>query len=352
MIPPNIRREHVELALDTIDRNGVPPGRQGRGFTLRERSKHYPPKYTLALANRFANRKLLKAADFSGGRETNGFLTGLGYAVLAAAGPGTTSKSSVASVVLESSRAYDGARRLESMIAIMERMANAAARTLVVFPGGWFKAPSPKPVDAILDGTVAAIQKATRRTGVSVSFGLDGRRSRGQAVDQLAIAIAPSGIAGMARKFHPTRGERGTIQCAESWDQGELGYPRIATIDGRKYFLAVCYDGFGIKHKKLPRPDVDAILDHVHGFFPGESEVLFARHGFAGAALQWRVPVFAATVFHDRRVPPDWPAAVRWKGRPRSTMEWSYDDNAMMKPTTIVVEVPDGRAEVRVYQLV
>jgi hypothetical protein len=183
---------------------------------------------------------------------------------------------------------------------------------------------------------------------ISVTFGLDGLRAKGNARHQLAVALTADGVVAVGRKFHPAPGE--TIDPAEPWDSRERGYSRIAEVAGKRYFLAVCYDGFGIKHREFARPKVDAILDHVHHFAPGESEVLFARHGFAGAAQQWRVPLFGAAVFHGRAIPPAWPSGVRWKGAPRSTMEWKCEHNPMRPQRTLRLSVGEGRAEVRVFR--
>lgn len=182
---------------------------------------------------------------------------------------------------------------------------------------------------------------------LAASFGLDGRRRADGTRDQTAMMMTSRAVLGAARKFYPTTDE--VIDPAPSWDAGEAGHSRIATFDGRRYYLAVCYDGFGIKRQKPPRPRVDAVLDHVHGFAGSESEVLFARHGFAGASQVWRCPVYGAATFFDRTVPDEWPSSVLWKGKPRSTMQWRYADNAIVPTDTIAVPVPEGRAVVRLF---
>ena len=79
MIPSNIEREHIIKAIQEIDSNGIPPGRESRKFCLNFEGKQYPPKYVLSLANRFANDEELDPAEFSGGQETNNFLKRLGF---------------------------------------------------------------------------------------------------------------------------------------------------------------------------------------------------------------------------------------------------------------------------------
>ncbi len=141
---------------------------------------------------------------------------------------------------------------------------------------------------------------------------------------------------------------------AEHWDSGEDGHSRIAPLFGRRFFLAVCYDGFGIKHRRLPRPEVDAVIDHVHSFGRrdsrfGSGDVLFARHGLAGASQEWRVPVFAAVRFVDRQVPEDWPSGVLWRGPKSSTMTWTYSRNRLKPERVLAIETPAGNAVVRVF---
>ena len=46
-----INKEHVEAALDDIDKSRVPPRRTSRTHCLKARSRHYPPKYVVAVAH-------------------------------------------------------------------------------------------------------------------------------------------------------------------------------------------------------------------------------------------------------------------------------------------------------------
>jgi len=79
MIPSNIRKEHILKAIEEIDSKGVPLDRRSRKYSLVIRGKEYPPKYVVALANKFANRRLLDSEEFSGGLETNSFLKKMGF---------------------------------------------------------------------------------------------------------------------------------------------------------------------------------------------------------------------------------------------------------------------------------
>lgn len=81
MIPSNIRKTHIISATKEIDSKGVPAGRESKKFLLVFEGKKYPPKYVLALANKFADGRLLDSDKFSGGLETNNFLKKLGFQI-------------------------------------------------------------------------------------------------------------------------------------------------------------------------------------------------------------------------------------------------------------------------------
>ena len=66
-----------------IDRQGVPPGREGRTFGVPHGGRSYPPKLLVSVACEIAlGRPLLLSAFFTGGSETNGFLRRLGFTVI------------------------------------------------------------------------------------------------------------------------------------------------------------------------------------------------------------------------------------------------------------------------------
>jgi hypothetical protein len=81
MIPhkDKITREHIVSALAEIDQNGVPEHRHAKGFDLIHNGKKYPPKYSVALAGKYAVGEELRG--FKGGAETNSFPRSLGFEV-------------------------------------------------------------------------------------------------------------------------------------------------------------------------------------------------------------------------------------------------------------------------------
>lgn len=81
MIPRVIQPEHVNAAMDEIDRDGVPAARDSRKFFVWRGGKKYPPKYVISIACRIATGKDLDPATFNGGAETNNALQKLGFSI-------------------------------------------------------------------------------------------------------------------------------------------------------------------------------------------------------------------------------------------------------------------------------
>lgn len=81
MIPKNIKINHILKAIEETERNGIPKGRRSKKFNLEHNHKHYPPKYIISLANKFANGEELSSEDFGGGKETNDFLEKLRFKI-------------------------------------------------------------------------------------------------------------------------------------------------------------------------------------------------------------------------------------------------------------------------------
>ncbi|MEC4599668.1 MrcB family domain-containing protein [Burkholderia vietnamiensis] len=69
----NITAEHVRLALDEIDQEGVPKDAESTGYDLVYNGKRYPPKLVLSLAVKQATGEPLDRAAFSGGEASSAF---------------------------------------------------------------------------------------------------------------------------------------------------------------------------------------------------------------------------------------------------------------------------------------
>ena len=141
------------------------------------------------------------------------------------------------------------------------------------------------------------------------------------------------GIQAIGRKFHPTADEDGYIRKAKTYNELEMGYPRIFEVKGKSIFLAVCYDGFGIRHCNLPDLGIDVVLVLAHQFWKrGEGpsgDVDFARKGFAGASQHWNCPVFGTAVFFCRDIPENWPTGVLWTDQSQSVRHFKYHENEL-----------------------
>ena len=64
MIPFGIQRDNVLKAFRTIDREGVPSGRDSRGVTIEHENRHYPVKLVISLAAEDATGRELPGSSF------------------------------------------------------------------------------------------------------------------------------------------------------------------------------------------------------------------------------------------------------------------------------------------------
>jgi hypothetical protein len=135
----------------------------------------------------------------------------------------------------------------------------------------------------------------------------------------------------------------------------EEGKSRVFELNGRKYFICVCYDSFGIKHSEMPNFGVDAILDLVHGFYPtgeGYSGVgNFARHGLAGASNRWKCPIFCSTIFFRRKMPKNFPSAVNWNKGDTYSSKCTYERIAFKPAKERNIKIKEGTAAIKIYDL-
>ena len=84
MMPQLISKKNIDTALRHILREGegVPSRRTSRDYCLVADGKHFPPKYTIAVAHRIATGEFLSSDRFSGGRESKDFLERRGFIVI------------------------------------------------------------------------------------------------------------------------------------------------------------------------------------------------------------------------------------------------------------------------------
>lgn len=258
----------------------------------------------------------------------------------------------IATVVIASDGNYDNQSRRTLMREVIRNVAEIA--DVLVFPAGYYTTkgrPSTR-LKSFAEQTRVMITSAKHE--IIVCFGIDGRATKDQVKDQIAVAIGANGIIAAARKFQPTEDEDGFIDVAPDPFIGEGQYSRIFEIVGRRVFLAVCYDSYGIRQRSLENPHIDIVLNLVHKFNPRpetcSSTQYFAMYGFAGASREWGCPTFGAAVFFNRPIQPRWPTGVIWNQGAKGIKSWKYSDNPL-KPSQ-KFEIEDGeKALVIVYHL-
>jgi len=332
MIPKNITTKNILKAILEIDKDSIPPNRHSKKYNLYFEGKPYPPKYVLSIANKYANGEELSSIKFSGGTESNTFLMNLGFEIRVghdsiSKKPGESEASVIITALIESDGHYDKPSRF----ALLEEILSKAARNtdVIILPGGFLKFSKLSDVDIkSIEKTVTSLLQKSNKNLV-VCFGIDAPVEK----HQLGIAISPKEIVAFGRKFYPTEHEKDELVAAKSANEQESGFERVFNWKGKKYFLAICYDSFGIKHLELPKQNIDFIIDFIHGFYPktkGPSgEVYFAKNGLAGASKQWNCPAFGSAVFFNRLLPPAWPSGVQWKKGSMNTPDWKYNYNPL-----------------------
>ncbi|MEP0913069.1 HNH endonuclease [Leptolyngbya sp. GB1-A1] len=82
MIPKNISRHHILKAIEDITVEGISDKRDSTKFDLIYQEKAFPPKLVLSRANFYANGEELDPSKFSGGDESNTFLSALEFEIV------------------------------------------------------------------------------------------------------------------------------------------------------------------------------------------------------------------------------------------------------------------------------
>ena len=257
----------------------------------------------------------------------------------------------VATVTIQSSGAYNVGERLRFMSdTISGSIKRMSGDGVILFPGGWLNAEQ-KPASSLYNQAEKTVTEALKSAGnrkIFVVFGIDGSDS----ADQIAVAIDKKGIQAIGRKFYPIDDERDYLKAAKSYDVQESGKSRVFELNKRKFFMAVCYDIFGIKHKNLPNKfKANVILNLVHRFdreeFSGFTQ--YARHGFAGASNHWHCPVFGTAVFFEQKIPVKWPTGVYWDQGSTRQSECNYKNITIPAFKKIKGRTKEGEFIIRFY---
>ncbi len=79
----DVKREHILLALDEIDKDGIPPDARSTTYDMIYGPNRYPPKYVLSLACKHVSGEEFDRAEFSGGESSAAFklLRKLGFQI-------------------------------------------------------------------------------------------------------------------------------------------------------------------------------------------------------------------------------------------------------------------------------
>jgi len=355
MINQDISKDRIIQAITEIDKNGIPTNRNSTKFNLVYKDKLYPPKYVLAIANKFVTGKELEPDEHSGGNETNQFLEKLGFEIRLGNNIKTndrreSKKNEVhVTALIKNFGVFDNESRyllLNEIIKIIDYNVNS-----ITLPAGFLNFDNFGKNDLQLVERRISKILIDNEKDIVVCFGIDVDKS----IHQFGIAVSPKGILSVGRKFFPTDEEKNKIVIANSFEEKEFGYERTFNWKSKKYFLAVCYDCFGIKHKQLPNKGIDYIINLVHEFFPhgesGSGEVYFAKHGIAGASKQWNCPTFASAVFVNRDVPMNWQSGIIWNKGNLSTRLWKYEDNPLFSYKMEQTEYKNEIAILRYFEI-
>lgn len=259
----------------------------------------------------------------------------------------------VATVTLQSNSNVTNNERskaLDEIVAKVLEMTNADG--IILFPGGYYNA-GVQEANTLFHSTEKQVSQQLRnvRRNIVGCLGIDGREGK----DQIAIAISKDGLKAIGRKFCAAPQEQGRVCLATNYLSTEAGYSRIFTLNGRRCYLAACYDSFGISRENIANPGVDVIFDCVHGFSlkgRGSGYFYFVKFGFAGASRQWNCPVFGAAVFFGRTIPEaSWLSGVYWNQGSKSLRKFKCTDNPVRENRSLVYNIPEGKALIGIYNV-
>jgi hypothetical protein len=230
--------------------------------------------------------------------------------------------------------------RLAALIRIITSVASDSSDDgVILFPGGWFHQGKDS-ADSAFSFIARKIKKELQKFSahIIISLGIDGAIDEyGYDCDQMAIAVDKTGIVSISRKYQTlTKEERIRIHLAPDYLHGDDGKPRIFSLNGIRFYPAICYDTYGPQQRKIENPGVDVILSHVHYFVPlnevGPKGVVdFVRKGFAGSSAEWHCPVFGSGIFVRRSIPKCWRTGMLYRCYPKPYLKCKINEN-WLKP--------------------
>lgn len=365
MINRQITKKHILDAILKIDKDRIPPNRRATKFNLYYNNVSYPPKYVLSVATKLATGKELKADDFGGGSETNNFLSSLGFVIRQGnelvkkkeIKPSGKKQINICTAVINIVYNFATWNNLKNKtkLDLLSKIVKSLAKNtdILVLPAGFLNSKNRKP-ESIFIETESEIKEIINNfnPNLYISLGIDGsikldNEGEKTTVDQFVVTINKNGIVAIARKFHHPNNK---IKLAETAFEKESGLKRTFTIKGKKAYLAVCYDVFGISQTKLEnKAKSDFILASIHGFDKSGGDSDFARKGLAGASKQWGIRSYGAAVFGDNRNPTNWTSGVKWVHGDASVRTFNYDDIRIQSELS-TLETDIGTVYMRSYK--
>ncbi|NCC99693.1 MAG: hypothetical protein EOL95_08365 [Bacteroidia bacterium] len=230
--------------------------------------KSYPPKYVLSIATKIATGREIEPSQFNGGDETNNFLTTLGFTIREGSKSLQTKKPKVKSISIRTALIqipldnWDDIANSDKFDLLSNILSHLTSETdILILPAGFLNSRNKQP-ETIFDETEKELTKLIKKYNdkLFVCFGIDGRHK----TDQLALTISKDGIIAVARKFHHMDD---SINLADNPFSLEHNKQRHFLIKGKRPYLAVCYDIFGISKFKLDNEsNCDFIIGVIHGF--------------------------------------------------------------------------------------
>ena len=278
----------------------------------------------------------------------------------------------VATVLIDSYHEKDPRKNYErckeAELIIDHTLKNTTGDGVILFPAGWFHTGGEEEdqngkklkncYNKIFTYLSPLLKHPDRR--IIACIGIDGQcpgiENGADCYDKDQVAFAFDGWQWVAigRKYHRNRkaGENDSnVNAAEGYNELEDGYPRIFSLNGKKYYLAVCNDIFGPNQRKGKygnNPGADAVLNFIHRFTKSSSLGRF-QNGPKYCSILWKCPVYSAPIFINRYKPiPEnaWPSAFIYD--PATNNSFSIDADLIPK-LEMGGEMKENDVQIRIY---
>jgi hypothetical protein len=180
--------------------------------------------------------------------------------------------------------------------------------TIVLFPAGVFDFPISKKIYIQrLSKLFSLFLKIYGKSSIIV-FGIDFGVNKHtntikQAKKQMAVAISKDGIIALSNKFFSTKQEQGKINLSSSPYAKIDGFNAFFKYNNQSFVMAICYDVFGLRKKKIKLKKDIVILNLIHIFKKseeGSGVFRYIKNGLARASYYFSCQVFCAAIFEDK----------------------------------------------------